>query len=230
MIQFVNNYEDLSTDRGYQFKFHCDKCGNGFMSRFQPSVTGTAGSLLRAAGNIFGGWASSAGDSAYEMQRAVGGKAHDSALQKAVEEGKQHFHQCSRCGRWVCPEVCWNAAAGQCEGCAPDFKEEMASAHAQAKADAARQQLYDKAQQTDYVSGVDMSADSSLRAPGAAETQAAEATAAAARCTSCGAQVGKAKFCPECGTPTRPARPTCSACGHEPEGSPKFCPECGGKM
>ena len=49
MIQFVNNYDDLSTDKGYQFKFHCDKCGNGYMSRYQPSLTGTGGSLLRAA-------------------------------------------------------------------------------------------------------------------------------------------------------------------------------------
>ena len=130
IIQFVNNYDDLSTDKGYQFKFYCDKCGNGYMSRFQPSATGTAGSLLRAAGSLFGGWASSAGDSAYEIQRTVGGKAHDSALAKAVEEGKQHFHQCSRCGKWVCPEVCWNAAAGQCEECAPDYQEELASAHA----------------------------------------------------------------------------------------------------
>src|ERR671927_5999 len=188
MIQFVSNYEDLSTDKGYQFKFYCDKCGNGYMSRFQPSITGTAGSLLRAAGDMFGGWLGNAGNSAYEIQRAVGGKAHDEALQRAVEEGKTHFHQCSRCGRWVCPEVCWNAAAGQCEGCAPDFNEEMASAHAQAKADAARQ------------------------------------------CSSCGADVGKAKFCPECGSPTAPPRLTCTGCGHQPEGSPKFCPECGGKM
>ena len=52
MIQFVNNYDDLSTDRGFQFKFHCDKCGNGFMSRFQMSTIGTAGSLLRAASSF----------------------------------------------------------------------------------------------------------------------------------------------------------------------------------
>src|SRR5919199_1197150 len=187
MIQFVSNYDDLSTDKGYQFKFYCDKCGNGHMSRFQPSVTGTAGSFLRAAGSLFGGWASSAGDSAYEVQRAVGGKAHDAALQKAVEEGKEHFHQCSRCGRWVCPEVCWNASAGQCEDCAPDFQEEMASSHAHAKAEAARQQLYERAQQTDYASKIDMSADSHLRAP----SQAAQAAAAAAaNCSSCGAEVG----------------------------------------
>ena len=89
MIQFVNNYDDLSTDKGYQFKFHCDKCGNGYMSRYQPSLTGTGGSLLRAAGDLFGGWLSSAGDSAYEIQRAVGGKAHDEALQKAVEDARR---------------------------------------------------------------------------------------------------------------------------------------------
>ena len=41
-----------------------------------------------------------------------------------------------RCGKWVCPDVCWNEAANQCEECAPNFKEETASAHAQAKAEA----------------------------------------------------------------------------------------------
>ncbi|MBC7930192.1 MAG: zinc ribbon domain-containing protein [Rubrivivax sp.] len=225
MIQFVSNYDDLSTDKGYQFKFNCDKCGNGYMSRFQPSVTGTAGSLLRAAGDVFGGWLSSAGNSAYEIQRAVGGKAHDEALQTAVEQGKTHFHQCSRCGRWVCPEVCWNEAARQCEGCAPDYREELASAHAQAKADAARNQLNEKASQTDYVSGIDMSAGASVQAP----TQQ-QATSATPKCSGCGAEVGKAKFCPECGVPTAPPRPTCTECGHRPEAAPKFCPECGSKM
>ncbi len=225
MIQFVNNYEDLSTDRGYQFKFHCDKCGNGFMSQFQTSAIGTAGSLLRAAGSFFGGWVGSAGDSAYEIQRAVGGKAHDSALASAVEEGKKHFHQCSRCGRWVCPDVCWNDEAGQCEECAPNFQEEMSSAHAQAKAQAARQQLMEKAMATDYVSKVDMSARSVIGV--------APAKAKPRFCPDCGANAGSAKFCPECGTQVPAAKPsgcTCTKCGHHSEAAVKFCPECGGKM
>lgn len=229
MIQFVRNYDDLSTDRGYQFKFYCDKCGNGYMTRFQPSVIGTAGSLLRAAGDFFGGWASSAGNSAYDIQRSVGGKGHDEALEKAVEEGKTHFHQCSRCGRWVCPEVCWNASAGQCEECAPDYQEELASSHAHAKAEAARQQLNEKASQTDYASKIDMSADSVLSAPQRPPAQSGRASATPT-CSSCGAEVGRAKFCPECGTPTRPQRVTCPGCGHEPENPTKFCPECGVKM
>ena len=45
MIQFVQNYQDLSTDKGYQFKFHCDKCGNGFMTEFQTSAIGMADEL-----------------------------------------------------------------------------------------------------------------------------------------------------------------------------------------
>jgi membrane protease subunit (stomatin/prohibitin family) len=215
MINFTSNYDDLSTDRGYQFKFYCDKCHNGYMSRFQMSVTGTAGGLLRAAGSLFGGIFSSAGNSAYEIQQAIGGRAHDDALAEAVEEAKQHFHQCTRCGTWVCPEVCWNAGAGLCEGCAPKFEEEFAASHAQAKARAARDQLLEKAAAADFAAAADMSAGS-------------VAGASAPKCPSCGTAT-TSKFCPDCGTPVA-ARLKCSGCGHEPAGAPRFCPECGDKM
>ena len=55
LIQFVQNYQDLSTDRGFQFKFHCDKCGNGYMTRFQTSTFGVAEAALGIASNLFGG-------------------------------------------------------------------------------------------------------------------------------------------------------------------------------
>ncbi|HSN67725.1 MAG TPA: zinc ribbon domain-containing protein, partial [Thermoanaerobaculia bacterium] len=42
-IRFTDNYDDLSTDRGYQFKFYCEKCGNGYMSSFIISKLGMAG-------------------------------------------------------------------------------------------------------------------------------------------------------------------------------------------
>lgn len=58
----------------------------------------------------------------------------------------------------------------------------------------------------------------------------ADAPADAQSCASCGADMVKAKFCPECGTPTAPVKLACTGCGHEPEGAPKFCPECGAKM
>ncbi len=254
LIQFVQNYQDLSTDRGYQFKFNCDKCGNGYMTEFRASVLGTAGSLLRAAGSIFGGWASSAGHSAYEVQRAVGGGAHDEALREAVEEARPHFHQCPRCGRWVCHHPCWNGPAALCTGCAPEFQSEMAAAHAEAKAEAARLQLHEKARQTDYVADTSMAAGAVYAAPRtvgqgppagfgpaptapplaapppAAAAALAPAAAAGPRCTGCGAGLGGAKFCPDCGTPARPAIAACAACGARPERPTKFCAECGAKM
>ena len=40
MIQFIANYDDLFTYKGHRFKFYCDKCRNGYMSRFQPNTIG----------------------------------------------------------------------------------------------------------------------------------------------------------------------------------------------
>ena len=204
VIQFVKNYEDLSTDRGYQFKFYCDHCGNGYMSTFEASVLGMASGLLNAAGSIFGGVFGRAGDSAYRVQQAIGGKAHDDALQKAVQEIKHKFKQCSRCGRWVCPEVCWNEKRNLCEGCAPDLAEEVASAQAQAAAE----QVREKARATNLVKDVDMEVE------------------ATASCSACGARLGAAKFCPECGQAVN-AKVACKKCGAELPASVKFCPECG---
>jgi len=210
MIKFVANYDDLSTDRGYQFKFYCDKCHNGYISEFQTSVVGTAGGLLRAAGNLFGGVLGQVGNSTYEIQRAVGGKAHDDALAKAVEEGKQHFKQCTRCGKWVCPEVCWNAKRGLCEACAPDEREELAAAQAQATSE----QILQKARETNLADHVDMTKT---------------ATADTITCPQCGAQSSGGKFCSECGGALN-IKIKCKSCGAENAASARFCPECGGKM
>src|SRR5258706_11040392 len=221
LIQFVQNYEDLSTDKGFQFKFHCDKCGNGYMTRFQASTLGMAQSALSIASSVFGGIFSTASNGAYEVQRAVGGKAHDSALEEAVKEGKEHFHQCTRCGKWVCPEVCWNGKAGLCEGCAPNFEEEMAANHAHAKADAARQQLYQKGQNVDFVGNIAMGANAVGAAPG-------PATAAADRCPGCAAALADGvRFCPQCGAPRRAAG--CPGCGAAIQANTKFCGQCGHK-
>lgn len=205
-IRFTGNYEDLSTDRGYQFKFFCEKCQNGYMSTFKTSTLGMAGSALRAAGSLFGGMFGGAADSAYEIQRAVGGPAHDSALKDAVAEIAPIFKQCTRCGNWVCEPVCWNKKAGLCENCAPDLDEEMAAA----QAEAAREQVQMKARETDSTKQRDVSKVSG------------------AVCPTCGAKTQGGKFCGECGGALN-AKKACSGCGHEMEGAPKFCPECGAR-
>ena len=237
LIQFVQNYQDLSTDRGFQFKFHCDKCGNGYMTRFQTSTFGVAEAALGIASNLFGGIFNQAHNAEYEIQRAVGGKAHDAALAEAVTEGKQYFHQCGRCGKWVCPEVCWNGDAAMCDGCAPKFGQEMAAAHAQAKANAARAQLNEAAAKVDYVAGVDLSANAVMRAPApipvtqpvnAPPAPAAHATGVA-HCTGCGTGLGDGvKFCPQCGLPRK--APGCPGCGAAIQAGTRFCGQCGAKF
>jgi Double zinc ribbon len=234
LIQFVQNYQDLSTDRGFQFKFHCDKCGNGYMTRFQTSTFGVAEAALGIASNLFGGIFNQAHNAEYEIQRAVGGKAHDAALAEAVTEGKTYFHQCGRCAHWVCPEVCWNGDAALCDACAPKFQQEMAAAHAQAKVSAARVQLNEAASKVDYVAGVDLSADAVMRAPGApAPAQPPPPQAAAqvggAHCTGCGTGlVDGVKFCPQCGLPRK--APGCPGCGAAIQAGTKFCGQCGARF
>jgi hypothetical protein len=205
-IRFTGNYEDLSTDRGYQFKFYCEKCSNGYMSSFQASTMGMLGSAARVAGNLFGGVFGRVADSSYEVQRAVGGGAHDSALKSAVDEISPIFKQCTRCGNWVCEPVCWNKKAGLCESCAPDLDEEMAAA----QAEAAREQIHEKARTVDWTKSRDV------------------ASVTGAVCPACGAKTAGGKFCMECGATLAPKN-QCSSCGHTAEGTPKFCPECGGK-
>jgi len=207
MIRFTENYDDLSTDRGFQFKFYCDRCRNGYMSSFQTSLTGVAGGLLHAAGDLFGGILGRAGESAYDIQRATAGKAHDDALQAAVEEVRPSFHQCKRCGKWVCPDVCWNPKRGLCLNCAPDVETELAAAQAQATKD----QVWQKAANTDYTEKIDMK------------------TEAVAFCPECGAKTQGSKFCPQCGFKLQ-AKSNCPKCKAEFDAGTKFCPECGTRV
>ena len=203
-IPFTNNYTDLSSQRGYQFKFHCEKCGNGYMSTFEASKLGTAAAAAHAAASLLGGIFGRAAQSAEALQSMVAGPQHDAALNAAVREISPIFKQCSRCGQWVCEPVCWNKKAGLCETCAPDLDEEIAAA----QATAARQQVAEKAREVNYLGQRNL------------------AQLAAVLCPKCGAKTQGGKFCPECGATISPKR-KCAHCGAEADGTPKFCPECG---
>jgi hypothetical protein len=202
MIQFTKNYQDHSNPQGFQFEFFCDKCNNGYRSRFVPNKLGMAAGFLRAAGQIFGGVLGQAGNAGDQVKDLLRGQAWDDAFADAVKEGRQKFKQCTRCGKWVCPEVCWNAQRSLCQGCAPDLQQEAAATQAQA----AVEQLHAKAQQADQTQGVDM------------------AVPQVGACPHCNAHVEGGKFCPECGKPLS-ARAPCAKCGTPFDG--KFCPECG---
>lgn len=212
-IQFTQNYRDHSNDTGYQFEFHCDKCGNGFRSSFQTSALGVGAKIAKGLGSLFGGsklW--SAGNAAEHMKDGLRGGAWDSAFEKAINEIKPKFRQCTRCGHWVCPEVCWNEARNLCEGCAPDLAEE--AAHHQAQI--ASQQIADKMRNADLVGNVDVTAPM------------------LAGCPHCQARVAPgAKFCAGCGKPVGAAAAAtkfCTGCGGKLAASAKFCGDCGAQQ
>ena len=204
---FTRNYTDHSNNMGFQFEFHCDKCGNGYRSSFKPNTLGVAAGVLRAAGNIFGGVLGSVGRGADQMKDVLRGSAWDEAFREASDELRAKFHQCTHCGKWVCPEVCWNAERGLCEGCAPNLGEVAATAQAQVAA----QQVWDKARAKDQTGGADL-------------TQPHAAT-----CAHCSASLEpNARFCAACGKPVGvDAQTFCAGCGAKLSPGAHFCAGCG---
>jgi len=207
LIQFTRNHSDHSTDKGYQFEFFCDRCGNGFMTEFKASAVGFAAGALRAAGGLFGGLIGEASSNSYEIERMIQGPGHDKAFREAVEEAKPNFRQCPKCTHWVCKASCWNDKRSLCYECAPDIETELASAQVQTTV----QQMRDKLQNQDLTKDLDLTSE------------------AVALCPACGARTQGAKFCPECGKSLRPKN-ECSRCGSKFEAGTKFCPECGNKV
>jgi hypothetical protein len=204
--QFTRNYTDHSNSNGFQFEFHCDKCGNGFRSSYAPNKLGMASSFLGAAADMFGGVLGQAANAGNHLKDAMRGKAWDDAFKAAIDEIKPKFRQCRRDGKWVCPEICWNDKASLCKDCAPSLQEEAASAAAQGAAD----QLRQKASTVDLTEGVDLR------------------NAGSGACPACNAAIDPgAKFCPSCGKPTAGDKKFCPKCGKPSPASAKFCPDCG---
>ena len=181
MVFFTDNYQDRSSRDGYQFEFYCKRCGNGYSSSFQHSVTGFGGRLLRLGGDMIGGnvgeTARTLGWDAEWTRDGVRGSTRDKALAKAVEEMKPYFHQCHRCGQWACGQICWNDERGMCVTCAPKLDQEIAGMQAAAQV----QQLNAKIQQQD------LTGDINYR------------DTATAMCPTCHGESGGGKFCQHCG-------------------------------
>lgn len=206
-IDFVRNYTDRSNTSGYQFEFHCDKCGNGHLSPFKTSTVNVASSLLKAAGSFFGGTLAQAAHAGDHVKDALRGGQWDEAYQEAVEAAKPSFRHCTRCGHWVCPKACWNEQRQLCEACAPNLQEEVASIQAQV----AVEQAWTKVRATDQHHAINLD----------------QPQAAATTCPHCRAKVGGGKFCVECGKPLAPAETPCGKCGTKLPPAAKFCAECG---
>ena len=212
VVPFTNNYSDMSTREGYQYRFNCMRCGNGYDSKFRHSVTGFGGRLASMAGGLMGG------DGGYKLEQlgynaewlkdTSRGSTNDKRLAEAVEDVKPYFMQCHRCGQWVCKEVCWNNDRGLCVSCAPRLDQEIAGMQAEAQ----RQQLEQKIQQQDYISQINVVDEHT------------------GLCPSCNGETGGGKFCQSCGTALQAApaqtKKFCTNCGTQ-LGTGAFCAECG---
>lgn len=205
IIPFTDNYRDLSNDRGFQFEFVCDRCGNGYRSPFQSDAVAMGKNVLRGVGRFARGRLADLGYAADSfLDRSTNSPAKDKALATAVEAVRDEFRQCRGCGNWVCVPVCWNDEIGQCLVCSPSLTDELSRAQAQAQIE----QIQEKARETDWTADLDIT------------------TRAVVVCPGCEARTEGGKFCPECGTSLAPTV-ACSNCGADVKAGANFCPECG---
>jgi ribosomal protein L40E len=211
-IEFTRNYTDHSTDRGFQFEFHCDRCGNGYKTAFQAWTMGTVSGALDAASSLFGGVFGEAANLSERARSATWQQARDKAMIDAVAQVKPNFLQCPHCLHWVCKRNCWNQQRGLCKECAPDLAVEI-SAQQSAKA---LEQIQ---------TGVGADADDEKLIGSVGKTKVA------ASCPNCHAPLASnAKFCPSCGFKLADAASLCKNCGSKLSPGAKFCPECGTKQ
>ena len=199
---FTANYQDLSSNQGYQFEFRCEICGSGYRSEFQKNLLGMGGSILGGASSILGGRFWGAANAANTAQNITDRDARDKALQKASNEIMPLFHRCVRCNNWV-DETCFNKQRGLCVNCAPNLATEMEAERSSVELNQMR-----TAMQGQTVFSGDLSAR-------------------ATECPNCNKPIGSEKFCGNCGTPLGTAK--CGKCGAELAADTRFCGNCGNK-
>ena len=250
MIQsFTRNYEDNSTEAGFQFTFYCDLCEDGYKSSFIESETHKKSRGLRSLaqgagvlGSLLGGRLGSLG---YSLER--GGsvlserfdgmspewhKEHENAFERAKNEAQQHFHRCHGCRQWVC-DSCYNEDEGLCTQCAPRQEIEVAKA----RADAMRRNIGEVAETAVVWKGKLESKTTVCPVCGKPAGTGkfcnnCGASLALAVCPKCGANNAQSvRFCNQCGSSmTAPASRKCPSCGSDSPADTKFCGSCGTKL
>lgn len=218
LIAFTDNFEDLSTEAGFQFNFFCDLCREGFKTKFIESKTYRKKGLLEGLAtvvdiatqvtgkyNIGSGMERGVRDIGERFNRMSPEwqKEHEAAFELAQNEAKSHFHRCPKCKKWVCDED-WNEQEGLCVDDAPREAVEVAKAKAQKKA----KDIEAAAEKTQVFKG-NIESKQTL-------------------CYRCGKPAGSGKFCNNCGASLSLLK--CPKCGAQNQVGTGFCGECGAKM
>ncbi len=217
LTSFTRNYQDNSTDAGFQFTFYCDICNDGYKSSFIESETYKKKGFLRGAsqgasllGSLVGGRARDLGYAAQRggdiLSRTFEGKSpewqkeHEQAFERAKNEAMQHFHRCPGCNKYVC-DHCWNEDEGLCTSCAPRQEIFVAKARAEAM-------------------------KRNIQAAGASATVwQGSIESKTTICPVCGKPAGTGKFCNNCGASME--LKVCPNCGAKNAQNVRFCNNCG---
>jgi len=218
MQAFTDNYQDNSTEAGFQFTFFCDICHEGYKTRFQESKTYKKGKLFGGLGKAISFGASLLGKDSLGYKAERGSdilserfhgmspewqREHDAVFETAQNEAKGHFIRCPRCKRWVC-ENDWNEQEGLCVDDAPRMSVEVAAA----KAEKMVVDIKEKAAGTTVFTG--------------------EIESKQTICPQCGKPAGEGKFCNNCGASLSLVQ--CSRCGAKNSAASRFCGECGNPL
>jgi hypothetical protein len=246
---FTRNYEDNSTEAGFQFTFYCDICNDGYKSSFLESSTYKKGKGLRGLargagvlGNLLGGGISNLGHSIerggdilserFEDRSPEWQKEHEAAFEAAQNEAQRHFHRCHACHLWVC-DADYNEDEGLCVECAPRQEVYVAKA----RAEAMRRNIDQKAESAvvwdDVIESKTTVCPVCGKPAGTGKfCNNCGASLSLNRCPNCGQENAQGvKFCNNCGSPMKAAAPgKCASCGSELVPGSKFCNECGARV
>jgi len=217
---FTSNFEDNSTEAGFQFTFYCDACREGYKTRFIECKSYKKGRFFRglgqlasAAGSMTGG---RLGNLGYGLDRGSDviserfqgmspewHKEHEPAFELGQNEAKGHFKRCPRCKKYVCDND-WNEEAGLCIEEAPRESTEVAAARAEKMVE-------------------DIKAKASATAVFTGTIDQRQTL-----CPKCNKPAGEGKFCNNCGAPLSIMK--CPQCGAGNAAGTRFCGECGNKL
>ena len=162
-IGFTGNYEDNSTDAGFQFTFFCDICREGYKTGFiasktykKPGSSADSAGSPAAAASMAGKYSSATASSAGRMSSASGSRAcprngtrSTRRRSRAPRTRPRGISSAARsCKKWVC-ENDWNEQEGLCVECAPRMNVEVAAARARKMVE----DIQDKAKETPVFTG-----------------------------------------------------------------------------